>query len=112
MTLELTNSDRPMLAGDLGEASQIAMRLIVEMAAVTRGEQLIDISSAHIDSCLYHGRAGLDWAERLAKADAQVTVPTTLNVSSLDLLHPQLYRGSPETAAAARRLMDCYVAMG
>jgi predicted aconitase len=41
-----------------------------------------------------------------------VAVPTTLNVSSLDLLHPELYRGDAETAAAARRLMDAYVDMG
>jgi predicted aconitase len=35
-----------------------------------------------------------------------------MNVSSLDLLHPDLYRGDPETAAVARRLMDHYIAMG
>lgn len=39
-------------------------------------------------------------------------MPTTLNVSSLDLIHPELYRGDPETARLARRLMDAYVAMG
>src|SRR4029453_14118971 len=38
--------------------------------------------------------------------------PTTLNVASLDLLHPERFRGNPDTARAARRLMDAYVAMG
>src|SRR4029453_14958324 len=38
--------------------------------------------------------------------------PTTLNVASLDLLHPERFRGDPATAKAARRLMDAYVAMG
>ena len=28
--------------------------------------ELLDVSSAHIDGCLYHGRAGLDFARRLA----------------------------------------------
>jgi predicted aconitase len=110
--LSLSLSDQSMLDGEQGEAAGMAMRLIVEMAGVAKADRLIDISSAHIDSCLYHGKAGLDWAERLAGGGAQVSVPTTLNVSSLDLLHPHLYRGSAETAAAARRLMDCYVAMG
>jgi predicted aconitase len=41
-----------------------------------------------------------------------VVVPTTLNVASLDLLHPELYRGSPEVAASAKALMDAYVAKG
>jgi predicted aconitase len=39
-------------------------------------------------------------------------VPTTLNVASLDLLHPDLVRVEPERRALARRLMDAYVAMG
>ena len=54
-------------------------------------ERLLDITGAHIDSCLYHGQAGLDFAQRLGDDNAQVAVPTTLNVSSLDLLHPELY---------------------
>jgi predicted aconitase len=55
---------------------------------------------------------GLDFAERLVAGGGRVAVPTTLNVSSLDLLHPELYRGDPETARQARRLMDAYVALG
>jgi len=39
-------------------------------------------------------------------------VPTTLNVGSLDLLHPDLYRGDEETRERAQRLMDAYVALG
>jgi predicted aconitase len=112
MTLELSNDDRAMLAGDRGEAAKIAMGVIVEMAQVAGATRLIDITSAHIDGCLYHGRAGLDWAEKLVRAGARVVVPTTLNVSSLDLLHPNFYRGDPSVATQARRLMDCYVAMG
>src|SRR5439155_5669395 len=58
------------------------------------------------------GQVSLDFAERLADGGAQVVVPTTLNVGSLDLLHPELYRGPPQTARAARRLMDLYLSMG
>jgi predicted aconitase len=112
MPVELSHADNDMLDGRRGEASRIAMNIIVKMAEVARAERLIDITSAHIDGGLYHGRAGLDWAERLASAAGRVRVPTTLNVSSLDLLHPDLYRGPPDTARAARRLMDTYVAMG
>ncbi|MEO8322711.1 MAG: aconitase X, partial [Actinomycetota bacterium] len=101
-----------MLDGARGEAAAIAMRIVVEMAGVSRAERLIDISGAHIDSCLFHGIAGLDFAERLASAGGRVAVPTTLNVSSLDLLHPDLYRGDDATRIHARRLMDAYVAMG
>lgn len=112
MTVDLTSTDRAILAGRAGEAAQIAMRVIVELAEISGAHRLIDITSAHIDGCLYHGRAGLDWAERLVAAGGRVAVPATLNVSSLDLLHPELFRGNPSTAAAARKLMDCYTSMG
>jgi predicted aconitase len=39
-------------------------------------------------------------------------VPTTLNVGSVDLLHPELWRGDPELADRGRRLMERYRALG
>lgn len=110
--LQLTDADRAMLDGERGAAAALAMRILVEMANIWEAKSLIHVTSAHIDSCLYHGKAGLDFAERLLAGGARVVVPTTLNVSSLDLLHPQLVRLDAETAASARRLMDTYVAMG
>ena len=88
------------------------MRLVVRLAEVARAPRLRDVTGAHIDSCLDHGRAGLDFAERLLAGGAEVSVPTTLNVSSLDLLHPELVRLDPETSERSRRLMDAYAAMG
>src|SRR4029450_5365127 len=118
--VRLSDEDQPLLGGAEGPPGQLAMRIVVEMGRVAGAAGLIDVSSAHIDGCLYHGRAGVDFAERLRRgraervlrAGAAVRVPTTLNVASLDLLHPDRFRGDPETAAAARRLMDAYVAMG
>ena len=112
MALVLDDSDRASLNGDLGPAYRLAMRLIVRVAEAIEAEHLLDITGAHIDSCLYHGRSGLDFAERLVDAGATVKVPTTLNVSSLDLRHPDLYRGDPETARPARRLAERYEEMG
>ena len=112
MPVELTESDRAFLQGEHGDAAALAMRIVVEMAGVSGAERLIDVASAHVDGCLYHGLAGLEFAERLVAGGARVTVPTTLNIGYLDLLHPERYRGDPETAANARRQMDLYVAMG
>jgi predicted aconitase len=110
--VRLSEADRAMLAGADGPASQLAMGIVVRMAELAGAAELVDVASAHVDGCLFHGYAGLDFAERLAGGGGAVRVPTTLNVSSLDLLHPDRYRGDPETARAARRLMDAYVAMG
>jgi len=112
MTLVLDARDEAMLAGEHGSATALAMRIILRTAASMQAEQLLDISGAHIDSCLYHGQAGLDFAQRLASDGAQVVVPTTLNVSSLDLLHPELYRGDSDTKDNARALMRAYEQMG
>lgn len=112
MVLRLTAEDEAKLAGDHGPGVAMAMRLVVALARVSRATRLIDIESAHIDGCLYHGQAGLDFIEKLVALGAKVTVPTTLNVSSLDMLHPGLVRLDPTESAAARRLMDAYVAIG
>ncbi len=101
-----------MLDGELGEAARLAMRIVADLAGVMETDRLIDVASAHVDGCLYHGPAGLEFAERLVAGGAAVSVPTTLNTGSLDLLHPELVRETPERASAARRQMDLYVAMG
>ena len=63
--VELEDRDRALLDGEDGEGAALAMRLVVKMAEVARAPRLRDITRAHIDSCLYHGQAGLDFAERL-----------------------------------------------
>jgi predicted aconitase len=111
-TLELDAADERRLSGEEGEACRFAMRILMTMANAMGARRFLDIGSAHVDSCLYHGQVSLDFAERLAGSGARVVVPTTLNVGALDLLHPELYRGTPEVARDARRVMDLYVAMG
>jgi predicted aconitase len=110
--VELEDRDRALLDGERGEGAALAMRLVVKMAEVARAPRLRDVTRAHIDSCLYHGQVGLDFAERLLAGGASVTVPATLNVSSLDLLHPELVRLDDGTRDRAKRQMDAYVAMG
>lgn len=110
--ISLSAEESALLAGERGPVIELAMRLIVAMARVAGADRLIPISSAHIDGCLYHGSVGLDFAERLAGGGGRVSVPTTLNVSSLDLLHPELVQLDPPTRERARRLMDAYLAMG
>jgi predicted aconitase len=101
-----------MLAGEGTGAEQLAMRILIPVAEALGASSLLDISGAHIDSCLYHGEAGLDFAERLVSEGGAVAVPTTLNVTSLDLLHPELGRGDNANAAAASRLVAAYEALG
>lgn len=110
--LELTGEERDLLDGGAGEAAQLAMRMVVALGRMVGAQRLLPVTQAHIDSCLYHGRAGLDFARRLADAGGRVRVPTTLNVSSLDLRHPDRVRLDGGERDEARALMDAYTAMG
>src|SRR5664279_3547555 len=38
------------------------MRVVVTMARLSGASELLDITGAHIDACLFHGYAGLDFA--------------------------------------------------
>lgn len=108
----LTSHEQAMFDGEHGAGTAMAMRLVVQLAQAMDAPRLLPITGAHIDSCLFHGQSGVDFVKRLVDGGAQVQVPTTLNVSSLDLLHPELFVGEPETAVAAQQLMDGYVALG
>jgi predicted aconitase len=88
------------------------MRLVLRAAEVTGAARLIDITGAHVDSCLYHGEATLDFVDRLVDGGAHVSVATTLNVGALDLLHPELWQGDATTAQRGRLLMERYRALG
>ncbi|MDQ3447868.1 MAG: aconitase X, partial [Chloroflexota bacterium] len=108
MNLLLEDRDREMLGGMGGEATALAMRIVVAMAEAAGAARLIDITGAHIDGCLYHGPVGLRFAERLAADGARVRVPTTLNVSAVDLLHPASVRLAEPMRSEARRQMTAY----
>ena len=101
-----------MLRGDSGEAAAFAMQILAAFSRAVGASSLLDISRAHIDGCLYHGQASLDFVERLVAGGGRVRVPTTLNVGALDLIHPELIRLSPDEQAPARRLMQAHEQLG
>jgi hypothetical protein len=112
MIVHLTDNDRRMLRGGGGAATKMAMSILVRMAEVAGAQELLDISGAHIDSTIYVGDAGLEFAERLASLGAKVRVPTTLNVSGLDEHHWREWAVPAEWARQAKRQMDAYASMG
>jgi hypothetical protein len=100
------------LDGAHGGAAGFAMRLLIRFAEAVAAERFLDIEAAHVDGCLYLGRASLDFVERMGGLGGKVRVPTSLNVGSLDLIHPELFRGADEIRQNGARLMKAYVALG
>lgn len=110
--LRLSERDRSFLAGEAGEATRLAMRIVTRMAELRGAETLLDIEQAHIDSTIYVGDAGLEFAERLAGLGARVRVPSTLNVSGLDEFHWREWAVPAEWAEKSARQMRAYDSMG
>jgi hypothetical protein len=112
VSLRLTDADKAKLEGQQGPGVEMAMRIIVRMAGILDARELLDIEGAHIDSSLYMGEATLEFAERLVKLGAKVSVPSTLNVSGVDEHGWQAWPVDPTWAEKARQQMLAYERMG
>jgi predicted aconitase len=111
MNLALADIDRELLDA-CDSAAGFAMRLLVRFAEAVGAEKFIDAEAAHIDGCLYHGEVSIDFVERLVELGGRVRVPTTLNVGSVDLIHPELFQGGPDLMSQGTRLMQAHEALG
>ncbi|WP_372874365.1 aconitase X [Pseudomonas sp.] len=110
--IALNDTDRDLLAGKHGKAAQVAMQIVLQMAELQGAGELIDITQAHIDGCIYTGPASLRFAEQLLAWGAAVRVPTTLNSISVD---QRLWRQQgidPAFGEPASQLGEAYMAMG
>jgi predicted aconitase len=112
MPLDLSPLDRELLGGSHGASAAFAMRLLARFADAVGARRFIDIEAAHVDGCLYLGRASLDFVLRMTELGGKVRVPTTLNVGSVDLIHPELFRGPKKDAENGAKLMRAHVALG
>lgn len=112
MAVALSDFDRELLCDAHSPAAGFAMRLLVRFAEAVEAESFIDAQSAHIDGCLYHGQVSLDFVEHLLRLGGRVRVPTTLNVGSVDLIHPELFRGDSHVRTNGTRLMKAHEQLG
>lgn len=83
-SIALSDLDQQLLSGEHGEAAQMAMQILLHIAGIQGAKELIDVSQAHIDACIYHGPSSLEFARQLVKRHAKVRIPTTLNAISID----------------------------
>ncbi|WP_417417655.1 aconitase X [Hoeflea sp.] len=112
MAVQLSATDREIINGDHGRAAADALGLVLKFAEAVGAERLLPCASSHVDGCLYHGQASLDFVERFVALEGRVKVPTTLNVGSVDLIHPELFIGDAALGAAGKRLMEAHIELG
>ncbi|MGH2538390.1 MAG: aconitase X, partial [Candidatus Promineifilaceae bacterium] len=112
----LTPDQAATLAGRRGPARQLAMRLLLDLAAAAGAQALVPIQSAHLSgvSPLTGGQGLLRLLRRLA-ADpgAQVAVPTTLNAAGCDFAQFERMRiAQPDFLARSREIVALYTQLG
>jgi len=85
--IKLNGDQQAMLAGEMGPAKQMAMRLLLDLAAAAGATELLTIQGAHLSgvSPLTGGFGLRHFLSRLTEdPQAQVAVPTTLNAAGCD----------------------------
>ncbi len=109
MTLLLTPEQSSIINAKDGRGA--ALEFVCTYAEAVGATSLVPIISAHIDGCLFHGQVSLDFVRYFINLGAKVAVPATLNVGSVDLIHPGLVRDEALNATG-RELMQAHLALG
>jgi predicted aconitase/predicted aconitase with swiveling domain len=105
-----------MLDGAQGDAKQMAMRLLLDMAAAARAGELIPIEGAHLSgvSPLTGGMGLRRFLARLAEdPQARVAVPTTLNSAGCDAGQFAAMRiVAPDFLEQSQEIVELYTRLG
>ena len=104
--IALSDADKEMLAGSLGEGARFAMETLISVGEAFGADRFIDIEWAHVASAYLHSQANIDFARKLTEWGTTVSVPTTLTACSFDPRNPA------EDSGIAAELVELYTNMG
>ena len=108
----LTENEKKMRDGHLGEAVSMAMSILVNLGEAIGAPEMVEITHVHTDSGFYLGDAGLEFVEHLARLGGQVAVPTSMNNTSFDIERCRSYGVYVELSNKIKRLEKAHLAMG
>ena len=111
--MKLTDKQKSFLAGDFGEATTLAMELLLKLGEAFGAERFIPIESAHILG--HYGslhKAGIDFLEKLVQGGGECRVPTTVDPSSVDFTRCNQFRIPPAYAEQQKRLKQAVKKLG
>ncbi|KAF5501049.1 L-arabinose-responsive transcription regulator ARA1 [Colletotrichum siamense] len=110
--ISLSTSDEKVLSGQGGEASRIAMEIIVAFAALQEAKCLVDVSQVHIDACAYNGKSSLHVPEHLLSLGGQFVVPSTCNSLNVDRLRWKELGTDSEAVIIGDKIGEAYLKLG
>jgi predicted aconitase len=101
----LSEEERAMVAGELGEAVRRSVESQIELGRFFGAERFVPITNAHVMAEWgVTGEAGCAYVERLLADGGCVAVPTTRNPGAVDVDHAEHLRQSPALREGERRL--------
>ena len=105
--MQLTDIEKKILAGEEGEAKQIAMEILTNIGEAMEADSFVEVSSvqamAHFGSLHIAGR---DWLEKLACMGGKCCVPTTQDPASIPLSIGRRWAttvNTPKTSTGSKR---------
>ena len=111
--MQLTDIEKKILAGEEGEAKQIAMEILTNIGEAMEADSFVEVSSvqamAHFGSLHIAGR---DWLEKLAFMGGKCCVPTTQDPASIPFKHWQEMGYDSEYAENQYRLEAAIMKLG
>ena len=111
--MQLTDIEKKILAGEEGEAKQIAMEILTNIGEAMEADFFVQVSSvqamAHFGSLHIAGR---DWLEKLACMGGKCCVPTTQDPASIPFKHWQEMGYDSEYAENQYRLEAAIMKLG
>jgi predicted aconitase len=110
----LTTEEEQSLQGELGEAVQLAMSVLIKLGKMYGADRLIPVENVHVDASSYYGisDAGMEFCEKLAKEGAAYKVPTTLCIASIDFERHAEFGVAQECVKKQVRIAEAHSKMG
>ncbi len=108
----LTKLEEKMLNGEMGEAKEKAMQIIIKIGEFFGAEKTIEIKNVHISGISYKniGDPGIDFLKKFM--DEKVVIETTLNPIGFDLEYPHLFTEDKNFVEKQLQIIKIFQGMG
>lgn len=112
--MNLTEREKQMLAGQDGEAVQLAMEILTRVGDACGAKRLIPVKSAHIVLAMYKSifDAGVEVCEKFAEMGGKFVIPTTLDPCGMDTEDPRGFKTPSDYMEKQNRVAKAYQKMG
>ena len=109
----LTKEEEKMLDGEYGEATRLAMRLIVKVGEALGAQKLININSAQVSGVSYKniGDPGIQLLEDLVRLGGKSKILSTLNPAGMDIKNWEKMGIPKEFAEKQLKIISLYMQM-